>query len=75
MRLRTIWTMPALDLHERWDRTKTWAAMKIAGMLPVRIRYWVTVREIGKATLNSFDAPATPLREIMYNLEAPKGMS
>lgn len=75
MRFLTIWTIPACSLLERLRRTRDWAAMTIGARLPVRIRYWVTVLEIGKATMKSPNVPATPLSDILENLEAPKSVS
>lgn len=72
MRLRTIWTMPAASLRERLLRTREWAAMGIAARLPLRIRYWVTILEVGAATVNSENVPSTTLNEIMQNLRQPK---
>ena len=43
--------------------------MKIGKRLPRKIRYLVTVMELGKATRNSKNVPATPLEEIMANLD------
>lgn len=75
MRFWTIWTIPAMGVGERLRRTRDWAAMTIAGALPLRIRYWVTMLELGKATIKSPNVPATPLDEVLRNLEAPKSIS
>lgn len=75
MRFWTIWTIPACSLLERLQRTRDWAAMAVGARLPVRIRYWVTVLELGKATMKSPNVPATPLSDILRNLEAPKSVS
>lgn len=72
MRFMTIWTLPASTLAERLRRTRDWAAQKVARRLPVRIRYWVSMIEIGKATMDSSNVPATPLSEIIKKLESPK---
>jgi len=40
MRLWTIWTMPAMSLRERLNRTGEWAVIKIAHRLPRRLAYW-----------------------------------
>jgi hypothetical protein len=69
VKLKTIWTMPAMAFKERINRTKEWAALAVAVMLPKRVRYWVTVSEIAKATIDSPNIPATPLEEIMRALE------
>lgn len=75
MRFTTIWTIPAMSFRERLKRTRDWSAMKIAGALPLRVRYWTTVREIGKATKNNEDVLAMQLGEILNNLACPKSMS
>ncbi len=43
MRLKTIWTMPAMTLRERGRRTADWADLAIAARLPKRVRYWAFV--------------------------------
>lgn len=75
MRFRTIWSIRAMSLPERLRRTRDWAAMEIAARLPLRIRYWVTIHELAKATYTSSDVPATSLEEILKNLETPKVVS
>lgn len=50
MKLRTIWTIPAMDLGERLRRTGDWAAFEMAAALPRRVRYWAFV-QVGGATL------------------------
>jgi hypothetical protein len=44
MRLRTIWTLPAMTLRERLRRTRDWAAMEVAWKLPKPVLYWAAVR-------------------------------
>lgn len=75
MRFRSIWTMPGMSLGERLRRTRDLAAIKIGRRLPLRIRYWVAMMEIGYATKLSENVPATPLDEVLSNLRAPKNMS
>ena len=75
MRLSTIWTIKMMSLSERLRRTRDWGTMKVASHLPLRLRYWVTLLEIGKATMDSENVPATPLDEILRNLETPKNLS
>jgi hypothetical protein len=74
MHFLAIWTMPATALSERLRRTRDWAANLVVSMLPLRIRYWTTLREIGKAVADSENVPATPLNEILSSLEIPKGL-
>lgn len=75
MRFWTIWTIPAMSIKERLKRTRDWAAMEFGARLPKRIRYWVTMKEIAHATRNSKNIPATPLDEVLRNLDAPRSMS
>lgn len=75
MRLRSIWSLPSYPLGERLRRTRDWLAMEIAANLPLRVRYWCTMQEIGRATMTSPNVPATPLDEILKNLETPKNLS
>lgn len=49
MKLRTIWTIPAMNLRERLRRTADWADFKAASLLPKRVRYWVFIQVGGKA--------------------------
>lgn len=75
MFLRTIWSTPGLPLLERLRRTRDWAALQAAVALPLRVRYWVTLTEIGKVTATSKNVPATPLDEILSNLDTPKSLT
>lgn len=75
MRLRLIWTMPAMTMTERFRRTRDWAALAVASKLPLRLRYWVTLQEIGRATMKSENVPATPLDEVLRGLATPKSLS
>lgn len=72
MNFMTILTLPAASLSEKLRRLRDWAAQKVARALPVRIRYWVAMIEIGKATMDSPNVPATPLADIIKKLESPK---
>lgn len=74
MKLRIIWTIPAMSISERLHRSRDAIAMGIAYWLPVRIQYWTTMYMIGKATAMSVNVPATPCDEILRNLPKPKGM-
>jgi hypothetical protein len=69
MRLSTIWSIPCMSTMERLRRTREWANMEVASRLPQRLRYWVTMMEIAKATRNSPNIPGTPLDEILKNLQ------
>lgn len=73
MRLRTIWTIPAMDFSERCRRSTDWAAQMTVMLLPKRVRYWTTMMALAKATRESHNVPATPLDEVLANMEgAPR---
>lgn len=73
MRFTTIWdpTMP-LPFLERLIRTRDCVAMGVARHLPVRVRYWVTLQAIGKATATSKSVPGATVEEILPKLERPQ---
>jgi hypothetical protein len=75
MRFRTIWTIPAMSFAERLRRTRDWFALYVGHKLPLRIRYWIVISEIGYATRNGEDLTATPCSEILNNLRRPKVVS
>jgi hypothetical protein len=75
MRLLTIWTIPACSFQERLSRTRDWAAMKIGSHLPQRVKFWVTIQELGHATATSQEVPATTLTEILAGLRTPGNLS
>lgn len=77
MKLTTIWTIPAMSFIERLRRTRDWAALAVAGLLPLRIRYWTTVREISKASIKDPEAviPELTIMDVMENLERPARVS
>lgn len=64
--------MPSYPLSERLRRTRDWAAMTVAAHLPLRVKFWCSILQIGKATMDSPNIPATPLDEILRKLPAPK---
>lgn len=43
MRLRTIWTIPAMTFRERLRRTADWCDSTIAFHLPKRVKYWAVI--------------------------------
>jgi hypothetical protein len=69
MKLSTIWSSQYMSTTERFRRSFEWGAMTTARHLPKRIRYWTTLIEIGKAVRDSPDIPATPLGQILKNLQ------
>lgn len=68
MRFRTIWFTSGIPLSERLHRTADQLALSMAHHLPKRVRYWTALAEIGTATQNSKDIPATTLDEILKNM-------
>lgn len=74
MRFSSIWSLPGLPLTERLVRTRDWAAQELAGRLPRRLRYWVTMLDLAKATKDSPNILATTLDEILRKLDAPKNL-
>lgn len=72
MKLTTIWTLRAMTFRARLALTREWLAMRVAVRLPLRVRYWVTILELGAATMDSENVPATTLNDIMKNLQHPK---
>jgi len=64
-----------MSLSERLRRTRDWGTWRVAAHLPLRLRYSTALLEIAKATRNSPNIPATPLEEVLKNLEAPKNMT
>jgi hypothetical protein len=69
MRFTTIWdfTMP-MALRERINRTLDLWAMCMADWLPKRAVYWITMRQLGRATMTSQNVPATSLDNVLTNL-------
>lgn len=49
--------------------------MEFGARLPKRVRFWVTMKEIGHATTKSTNVPATSLDYILNHLDTPKNMS
>lgn len=68
MRFTTIWSLPELPIKERIDRTLDLWSMNLADILPSRVTYWITMRQIGKATMTSQNVPATSLDNVLTNL-------
>lgn len=53
MRLKTIWTLPAMTLSERVRRTVDWGALKMATKMPIRIRQWALILSINEVAQSS----------------------
>lgn len=69
MHFTSIW-FPGypMSLKEKIERTKDLWSMCVDDILPKRVRYWVAMREIGKATMTSQNVPATSLDNVLRNL-------
>lgn len=72
MKMRTIWTLRNMSLKERLIRSRECGAMFIGRNLPKEIRYWTTLQELAKATVESKNIPATPLDEVLQKLDGPR---
>lgn len=48
MRLKTIWTLPAMSIRERVRRTVDLFALQIAAKMPDRVRLWATILSINE---------------------------
>lgn len=75
MKLKTIWSIKMMTFPERLRRTRDWGAWEIAARLPLRLRYFVTLIEVGRATMDSPNVMATPLNDILKKLNTPKSLS
>jgi hypothetical protein len=69
MRLKTIWSIPAMSMSERLRRTVDWAAMEAARKLPPRVKYWATMQSIARATRESPNIPATTVDQVLSRLD------
>jgi hypothetical protein len=43
MKFWTIWTIPAMSLRERMNRTGEWALILLASHMPRKLGYWVVI--------------------------------
>lgn len=78
MKLSTIWTLDGMPTMERLRRTRDWSFQALASKLPLRLRYFVTLQEISRATLklpSDTEIPAIPLDKLLPNIETPKNLS
>lgn len=66
--------MSGYPLKERIIRTKNWVAQEVAARLPKSVKYWATMQSMAHATMTSKNVPATPLDEILRNLDEPKNL-
>jgi hypothetical protein len=69
MKFTSIW-FPGypMALKEKVSRTLDLWSMILADILPKRVVYWITMRQIGKATMTSQNVPATSLDNVLQNL-------
>lgn len=77
MRLSTIWSIPAMTLAERLQRTRDWAFSEVAARLPVRLRYFVAVQQMAKVSqrLPNVAVPEITFEQFMKNIDTPKRLS
>ena len=75
VKLSTILFLHGMSFSERLHRLRDWFAMKVARhLIPKRIRYWVTLMEIAKATTNEPNIPATTVDQVLKHLETPRNL-
>ena len=72
MRFWTIITLPAADISEKLCRLRDWAAHEIAVRLPLRVRYWAALDQIGKATMDHPHVPAATVDYVIKNMPHPE---
>lgn len=69
MRLKTIWTIPAMTITERLRRTGDWAAFTTAAHLPKRVRYWAFIQVGVKAIPESAVVPDQLFMDVLARAE------
>jgi hypothetical protein len=76
MKLKTIWTLPAMSLAERMRRTRDFFALKAVRFIPLRVRYWSTVLHVAETTsLPAFNKSAIGMisvTQMLDHIERPK---
>lgn len=77
MKFWTILTLPAATMGEKLRRLRDWAAMTVAGWIPVRVKFWATVQQMSAASLvdPSKVVPEMDLEYIMKNMPQPAVIS
>ena len=75
MKISTVWSTTNMELKERLVRTRDELCNRIGFFIPLRVRYFVTINMLCKATIFSDNVPATTLEYILEHLEAPKNIS
>lgn len=73
MRLRSIWTIPAMTLRERLRRTADWCDSTIAYHLPKRVKYWAVVHVGSHVTTQVDPNLIVPDVRLMEVLELAEG--
>lgn len=73
MRLRTIWTIPAMTFRERLRRTADWCDSTIAYHLPKRVKYWAVVHVGAHVTTQVDPNVIVPDVRLMEVLELAEG--
>ena len=69
MKLKTIWTIPAMSISERAARTIDLAAMTTAAHLPARVRYWTFIQVGTKAMPDDAIIPSVLFMDLLQNAE------
>jgi hypothetical protein len=71
MKLSAIWSSPTLTTMARIRRTRDLCAMTIARKLPVRVKYYATLQQIGNKTIDTPNKSVSALVEDIIR-EFPK---
>lgn len=58
-------------LGDRLRWTLEIGTMETASKLPRRLKYWVTVQEIARASMDSKQFPATSIDDVLQKLDTP----
>lgn len=65
MRLRTIWTIPAMSLTERLRRTRDALTLSAAHRLPRRLAYWSLVDTGARHMKADEEVPAVTYMDVL----------
>jgi hypothetical protein len=69
MKLKTIWTMPAMSLRERFGRTYDLVLIKLAHHLPASLKYRVFL-DVGAANIRPDETvPSVYYFDILQRME------
>ena len=69
MKLKTIWTIPAMTLGERFRQTGDWLAQTVAARLPKRVRYWAFIQAGARAIPPNAVVPEQLFVDVLKNVD------